>query len=198
MHKLVEGGKSQSDLDEPQFDDERTIQSARPVVPLETISESHRLRRRFALGGALLVALALGALAAVAISFLQQPRNQQTINRDAASEAQAEPRIPPDSANEQPADTNPSVSNSTGDEAQAEDSSERPIQRPVPGSRRVSPKQSWESGKTSGGTQPRLVDQWQERRARRVTRHEPRERDTHHRRDIFRVDEIFQGTDRPR
>jgi hypothetical protein len=48
----------------PHFDDESTLQSARPVVPLQEVKRASRVRRRILLGAALFVAAAIGAGAA--------------------------------------------------------------------------------------------------------------------------------------
>jgi hypothetical protein len=43
-----------------------------------------------------------------------------------------------------------------------------------------------------------LVDEWQERRARRVWRRERRLRERYNHRDLSNLDEIFEGRRRPR
>src|SRR5215217_6949045 len=49
----------------PHFDDERTVLSARPVVPLEKIETKVRHRRQWLLGGAFAIAMLLGAASAL-------------------------------------------------------------------------------------------------------------------------------------
>ena len=56
---------------QPNFDDERTVQSARPVVPLEKINAKLRHRKQWFLGGAFAVALMLGAATALLASYLK-------------------------------------------------------------------------------------------------------------------------------
>jgi len=50
---------------------------------------------------------------------------------------------------------------------------------------------------TEKNTQPVLVDQWQERRLRRIEKLDRRARRAAQRRDLMRIDEIFEGTHRP-
>src|SRR6185503_8057190 len=61
---------------EPHFDDERTLISARPVVPLEKINAKARNRKLWFLGGAFAVAMMLGAASALLASYLKM-RNVQ-------------------------------------------------------------------------------------------------------------------------
>src|SRR6185295_19044176 len=56
---------------EPRFDDERTLLSARRVVPLEKIKAKTRHRRHWFLGGAFAVAMMLGAASALLASYLK-------------------------------------------------------------------------------------------------------------------------------
>jgi hypothetical protein len=50
---------------------------------------------------------------------------------------------------------------------------------------------------TEKNTQPVLVDQWQERRLRRIEKLDRRARRAAQRRDLMRIDEIFEGSHRP-
>ena len=56
---------------QPNFDDERTLLSARPVVPLEKIDAKERHRRHWLLGGAFALAMMLGAASALLASYLK-------------------------------------------------------------------------------------------------------------------------------
>jgi hypothetical protein len=51
-------------LGEPHFEEEATLLSAQPVVPLERVASERRLSRRMSFGIAIISSLALGALAA--------------------------------------------------------------------------------------------------------------------------------------
>src|ERR1700750_3144786 len=59
------------DYAEPHFDDERTLLSARRVVPLEKIEKKARHRRQWFLGGAFTLAMMLGAATALVASYLK-------------------------------------------------------------------------------------------------------------------------------
>src|SRR5215203_1412049 len=56
---------------QPQFDDERTLLSARPVVPLEQINAKVKHRKQWFLGGAFALAMMLGAASALLASYLR-------------------------------------------------------------------------------------------------------------------------------
>ncbi|HEY3579405.1 MAG TPA: hypothetical protein VGK82_02640 [Pyrinomonadaceae bacterium] len=56
---------------QPHFDDERTVLSARPVVPLEAIEAKVKHRRRWFLGGAFAIAMLLGAASAVISAYFK-------------------------------------------------------------------------------------------------------------------------------
>src|ERR1043165_8612623 len=55
----------------PHVDDERTLQTARRVVPLNEIESKVRRRRHWFLGGAFAVAMMLGAASALVASYLR-------------------------------------------------------------------------------------------------------------------------------
>src|SRR5215510_8226281 len=55
----------------PNFDDERTLLSARPVVPLNEIDAKVRRKRHWLLGGAFAVAMMLGAASALVASYVR-------------------------------------------------------------------------------------------------------------------------------
>ena len=56
---------------EPNFEDERTLLAARPVVPLQKIESRARHRRQWFLGGAFTLAMMLGAATALVASYLK-------------------------------------------------------------------------------------------------------------------------------
>src|SRR3954454_6791118 len=70
----------------PHFDDERTLISARRVVPLEKIEAKARHRRQWFLGGAFVIAMMLGAASALVASYLKLRNVPQT-----ATELSVEP-----------------------------------------------------------------------------------------------------------
>ena len=64
-------------LGEPHFDEEATVLSARPVVPLQEIEAEERSRKRLIVGLAMACSLVMGALAATLI-YKQRGEEQST------------------------------------------------------------------------------------------------------------------------
>jgi len=80
------------DYEEPHFDDEQTILTARRVVPLEKIEAKARHRRQWFLGGAFAIAMMLGAASALVASYLKLRNVPQTTTELAVEpEVEAEP-----------------------------------------------------------------------------------------------------------
>jgi len=170
--------------EQPHFDDERTVLSARPVVPLEAIEAKVKHRRRWFLGGAFVIAMFLGAASAV-ISAYFKLRNVP----DPEIQSLSVSSVPEPTPELQTVAVVP----------------ERPKRRP-----RNTDKTDRRTDQLRITTQPRvsedealrqvrdsvLIDQWEERRARRVERRE-RRRAQHHDRDLSNIDEIFEGRRRP-
>src|SRR5689334_18320136 len=92
---------------QPHFDDERTVLSARPVVPLEAIEAKVKHRRRWFVGGAFAIAMFLGAASALVAAYFKLRHEPEAEIQPAAvlsvPEAVAEPTLePPLTAVEQP------------------------------------------------------------------------------------------------
>ena len=84
-------------LGEPHFDEEATLLSARPVVPLQEIKAEERSRKRLILGFAMACSLVMGALAATLI-YKQRSQAQSAISTavpGAAGIAVDDPVSPP-------------------------------------------------------------------------------------------------------
>jgi len=64
-------------LDEPHFDEEATVLSARPVVPLQEIKAEEQSRKRLIVGLAMACSLTMGALAATLV-YKQRGEGQST------------------------------------------------------------------------------------------------------------------------
>ena len=192
------------EYEDPHFDDERTLLSARPVVPLEKIEAKARHRRQWFLGGAFAIAMMLGAASALVASYLKLRNAPQ-----AATELALEPDVAPAPvavAESSPTDT-PVI-----DDATVEDTATLP----------VTPKKESEPKHRAAVVQPDpepiedrdtrnmseheqldqirdavLYDEWQERRARRAMRRERRRAERYNHRDLSNLDEIFEGRRRP-
>lgn len=172
--------------EQPNFDDERTLQSARPVVPLEKINAKLKHRRRWFLGGAFAMAMLLGAASAVISAYFNR--------RDVPSSGVAQLEI------SSPAPVVEEVSAEVVDEEPA---------KPLP-SKRTSTRPRLVNGSSEPLGVPRLsedeelerirdavlTEEWQERRQRRAIR-ERRRTDRYNHRDLSNLDEIFEGRRRP-
>ena len=186
---------------EPHFDDERTLLSARPVVPLEKIEKKARHRRQWFLGGAFALAMMLGAASALVASYLKL--------RNAPQMATVEPEVvtaPVAVVEATPAEETPVVEQENveaSEETAPEPSKREPV---VARHRTVAPRpdpvdepdarQPSEAESLQQIRDAVLYDQWQERRARRVRR-ERRRAERYNHRDLSNLDEIFEGRRRP-
>src|SRR5215213_14497 len=193
---------------EPHFDDEQTLLSARPVVPLETIQAKARHRRQWFLGGAFAIAMVLGAASALLASYLKLRNVPQT-----ATELSVEPGVaaaPVAVAESAPSDTpvaEPVVENENSEnpeevttpepetpkrEAVAKHRTVAPKHNPEPVDQRDTPRLS-EDEDLHRIRQAVLYDEWQERRARRAMRRERRRAERYNHRDLSNLNEIFEG-----
>ncbi len=161
-------------VEQPHFDDERTVLSARPVVPLQLIEAKVKHRRRWFLSGAFAMAMFLGAAAALASAYfkLRNVPDPEIQSLSVSSVSDEIPQLPvveviPQRPKPRPRNT---------------DKTDRRIEQP-----RISEDESLRQIRDSV-----LVDQWEERRARRVERRE-RRRAQHSDRDLSNIDEIFEG-----
>jgi hypothetical protein len=163
-------------VEQPHFDDEITLLTAQPVVPLAKIKN----RRRWFLGGAFAVAMLLGAASALVSAYfrlrnLPDPEIQSS-SVLSVSEPVVENVLPAvEVVQERP---KPKPKNT--------DRVNLPLNQPG-----LSEKEELRRIRDSV-----LVDEWQERRLRRVERRE-RRRAQHHDRDLSNINEIFEGTGRP-
>ncbi|HKP45274.1 MAG TPA: hypothetical protein VJT50_01630 [Pyrinomonadaceae bacterium] len=177
----------QVSLDEPHFVDEATVLSARPVVPLDEVPDKSRLSRGWLLAGTIVGAMLLGGLgSALYVSLFSTPPPQTVFDSDAVvATASGEVSMPRDLAPIQPdLNTRPTV------DLPDEDT---PVQ----------PAKASESA--PGGRRPvaRRVDvlteplSREERKAARRLAKEQRREQSRRARDLTRITEIFEGTQRP-
>jgi hypothetical protein len=163
----------------PHFDDERTVLTARPVVPLEKIDTKIRNRRRWVLSGAFAAAMVLGAASALLSAYFKI-RNAPDPEIQSLSVSSVFPKTPElPTVQVVPQRPKPRLLVNTNKTDQviisprlSEDEELRRIRDAV------------------------LVDEWQERRQRRVERREERrERRRAQRsgRDLSHLNEIFEG-----
>lgn len=183
---------------EPHFDDERTILSAQPVVPLKAVGNDQN-RRRWMLVGAFIIASMLGSAVALSLVRLREPVTVQRAlsNSEPVEKGTEEPvaQVP-----EQVSEPEKPSEEQTAEEAPvnvAAPLAEKPRRQVPATSRHTSSRQVTITVKTnppSDDGQAQLVDQWQERRQRRVNR-KPQ---NSHSSDLFRIREIFEGPRRNR
>lgn len=193
---------------EPHFDDERTMLSAQPVVPLEKINAKTRHRKQWFLGGAFAVAMMLGAASALVASYFKI-RNVQSVPAEVTQVDVAE--APVAVAENPPVDTPPAEIEETADTEEVIPEESTPKKAPAkrkavvvvakPDNLMSEPSDTRQMSEDDSLHQIRdtvLFDEWQERRARRVLRRERRraERYNNHR-DLSNLDEIFEGRRRP-
>lgn len=184
----------------PNFDDERTLLTARRVVPLNQIDAKVRRRRRWFLGGAFAVAMMLGAASALVASYIRL-RNAPVPVTDEMSATDVAPVPATVAANPIP---QPSESPVAEEEAALETPKKEPVakrravvkhtQEPI--EQRDDPQMN-ENERLQQIRDAVLYDEWQERRARRVMRRE-RRLDNYNHRDLSNLDEIFEGRRRKR
>ncbi|HJT28561.1 MAG TPA: hypothetical protein VJ784_14200 [Pyrinomonadaceae bacterium] len=188
------------DYAEPHFNDERTVLTARRVVPLEKIEAKARHRRQWFLGVAFAIAMMLGAGSALVASYVKL-RN--------APQPAPEVAVEPDDALAPVA----VVQSSPTATPTPEETPVTPKKEPVTKHRivpeqpildRVEDRDERQASEAEQLQQIRdavLYDEWQERRERRVQRRERRRADRYNHRDLSNLDEIFEGrrrrSDRP-
>lgn len=179
----------------PHFDDERTVLSARPVVPLKQIQAKVRNRRYWLMAGALTIAMMLGAASALVASYLKlrnaaAPVAEAEVTPEPAAVAESVPTASP--VNEEAKGTEqpvPVESPKTGPPVKRS-----PVAKPVDELYKPSqPEKVSEDRDLDRVRDAVLYDEWQERRARRAERRERRRLDRYNHRDLSNLDEIFEG-----
>lgn len=174
----------------PHFDDERTVLSARPVVPLEQIHTKVRHRHHWVLGGAFAIAMMLGAASALVASYLRLRSVTASSNEVPQVEVMPEPLAVAESV--------PAASPVVEETEQPKPEDSLPPKRRTVAKRSINvpePRQTEKVSEDEDLNRIRdavLYDEWQERRARRATRRE-RRLDRYNHRDLSNLDEIFEG-----
>lgn len=185
-------------IEQPHFDDEITVLTARPVVPLEQIEAKVKHRRRWFLGGAFAIAMLLGAASALVSAYFKLRNIPDPQLQTTAASSMSEPE--PAAVEDPVAATMLPV---------VEKVDEEPTPTPTPAPKRpvtlrttehtnhpvVEPRLS-EEDELRRIRDSVLIDQWEERRQRRVERRE-RRRAQRSGRDLSNLDEIFEGPHRP-
>lgn len=195
---------------EPHFDDERTLLTARPVVPLEKINAKARHRKQWFLGGAFAVAMMLGAASALLAQYFKL-RNVQSAPAEVSQEVDV-PATPLAVAENPPPDTEtplvevqaPAVTEAATEEltpAESTPKKQTSVRRMTAAAHKrddyVDPRNDdrniSEADQLNRIRDSVLYDEWQERRARRAMRRERRRAERYNHRDLSNLDEIFEG-----
>jgi len=178
----------------PHFDDERTLLSARRVVPLERINAKVRNRRYWLLAGALTIAMMLGAASALVASYLKlrnvaAPVAEVEVDSAPLAVAESVPAASPvveETATEQPVPVESPKSENPP--------KRRTVSKPIEELYKPSPTEKVSEDQDLDRIREAvLYDEWQERRARRAERRERRRLDRYNHRDLSNLDEIFEG-----
>ena len=196
---------------EPHFDEEWTLLSARQVVPLETLKDTTKRRGKLKLIGAFVGAIVLGAAVALLSIRLESKPLMNGVDAELATD-ETQPVVEPPQQSDKPLDETSAVAVNPTETAPVvspkprETVTEKPKNLPerrkaddVGPAPEVTQSVPSEASSESQDTNARaqLVDEWQERRARRVRPRERSDRMGRHRRGLTRIDEIFEGRPRP-
>jgi hypothetical protein len=187
-------------LTEPHFDEEATLLSARPVVPLEEIKNGQRLGSRLVFGLAIIASLILGALGA---KFIYRSGNEATVVVSDAAQGGAasidEPAQAPSIVEGAAGATTeglPSATNATSAEVKTEPQTavnSEPVRKAV--KRQKATVQS--SDESEFQQERRSADHRFERDRERDERRETRWRRRRSADGLTRIREIFEGPTRP-
>jgi len=206
--QVFQADERQTETTSPHFDEEWTILTARPVVPLQELRTKTTRRAGLKLVGAFAAALILGALAALVAVGIKQPTHQASqVSQDAVPVIEGvviEPEAAPIETAEQVELLQPDP-----DIAESEPASE-PKHQDAMAVKVNSPTRHYEKHRSNEAAnderplevqiqvEPRqsAIDRFEERRLRRVLRRQRRER-ANQQHDLGRIDEIFEGR-RPR
>ncbi len=193
-------------LSEPHFDEEATLLSARPVVPLRDIGLRLRIQRPLAYGLTIIVAIIAGAFGATLV-YKQRSQMLTTVERSAPVSEKTAAEITPGATGTiaDPVAVAPPVGENVNTVA-------APEANPTFPTRNRKPEPSFSSGADPGGEIPQRAEaQRIAREMRRAERIEARRlrqsaereaaRETSPKgqaaRDLLRIREIFEGSPRP-
>ena len=188
----------------PHFDDEATVQSARPVVPLHEVKSAALTRRRLLLGGALCLAAVVGAMVASLIYKGTTPLAPEATAETISDPAKSTDFVAP-SGEASGSTVNPQDAVATNAETPARnDEGERTVTKAVPrnnqptirNSRIVTPPDRVvDQSKIDDAELDVRAEEEMLREQRREARRARRERRAND--GLTRIREIFEGSRRP-
>ena len=193
-------------LAEPHFEDEATLLSARPVVPLQALEARARSARTLVFGLAMVVALMLGALGATLIYKQrvqkEDPAQMATTTATAIAEptslenppASEAPVTTPESGEAKSSTAKDEIDAAAGGARNSEASKQRASlasQNAETGRRAIEPSETLNKRDRKEIRRAERVDAGLRRSAKIEARREARQRQTPN--GLFRVREIFEG-----
>jgi uncharacterized membrane protein len=205
-------------LEEPHFDEEATLLSARPVVPLKVVEDKSRSLRRLVVGSAIVAALLIGAFAATLIYKVRGEGQATTVTTRADSLTQSHPSIEAEVVGVESQEPEPMALDTKQPDERAVVENVKPASPPSISSQsppRVARKgiKSSNENEAQDGTLQEEIDEQREmdkeirraerreehrpRRVEREAKHESRGRDPRSTDDLLRIREIFEGRPRP-
>lgn len=191
----------------PHFDDEATVQSARPVVPLHEVKRAALTRRNLLLGGALCLAAIVGALVASLIYSRTTPHAPETTAETISDPAVMSPDFVAPSGEAGGSTVNPQDAVATNAEmpAKNDQGSERTVSKAVPRNNQPTIRNSRVEARADRVVGQSKIDDRGEldvraeeemlREQRREARRARRERRAND--GLTRIREIFEGSPRP-
>lgn len=190
--------------EQPHFDEEWTLLTARPVVPLEEVKAGKTKSRMFRLISLFAAAIVLGAVSALVVVSLER---RHVVEPIAVQAEEQQPTPTPEQEAATPTDMNVPEANTATEEAPTTapktvaivraktKAAEREVEDKTVAQHRD--KDVDVDVDSSDQSRPVLFDEyrarWEERRARRIRRQERRENGGRRGRDLRRIDEIFEG-----
>ena len=178
-------------IGEPHFDEEWTLLTARPVVPLIDLKSHGALLKHWKLVAAFAGAIVLGGLVGLASIRFTKPSSQVGSESEQPQSAQMQMSVsdPVETPEEQTGESESSLSEVATPPVKVSASARKSVHRNQTTDSQSSAPSVVEPSTTTAPAAT-LVDQWQERRPRRVRRL-PSDRDHN---DLMRIDEIFEGS----
>lgn len=193
------------DLSLPHFDEDATLLSARPVVPLHEVKRETRSRRRVIFGLTILAAILLGAISAT-LMLMQSGQNPESVAETEVSQPVVSSSGAAGGATSEPASPRVTVSREPIEEQRAKEvlgdrdvstkkrSTTAVLRNSVKPSRAGSPDRERDEDFENDERELRRIDR---RNARREARRERRDRREQRGDELLRIREIFEGSPRP-
>jgi hypothetical protein len=191
------------DLSLPHFDEDATLLSARPVVPLHEVKSQTRSRRRVIFGLTILAAILLGAISATLL-LMQNGYSPESVAETEVSQPAVSSSGAAGGSIVKPAESTVQL---------ARESVAQPPDNEVPGDRGVTTKKRSTAAILRNTVKPARTgspdrerdqdfenddkDRFERRNARREERRQRRDRREQRGDDLLRIREIFEGSPRP-